>query len=111
VTALAITEAEWQQQVIDLAHILGWRHNHTRRTVGRGHRWTTATSCKGWPDLTLWSETQQRVVFVELKSEGGRLGYDQELVLESLRRAGCEVHIWKPGDLEQARAVLQGSAS
>ena len=28
------TEAEFQQQVIDLAHLLGWKHLHVRRTIG-----------------------------------------------------------------------------
>lgn len=33
-TALAITEADWQQQVIDLAHLTGWHHLHIRRSIG-----------------------------------------------------------------------------
>lgn len=103
-----LTEAEFQQQVIDLAHALGWRHNHTRRTVGRGHRWTTATSVIGWPDLTLWSERQQRLIFAELKTDRGRVTDDQAAVLASLERAGQEVHVWRPTDLDQiARTLTQ----
>lgn len=105
---LTITEAEWQQQVIDLAHMLGWRHNHTRRSIGRGTRWTTTTSVIGWPDLVMWSEKQQRVLFVELKSEQGKLSFEQDIVLDSLRAAGCEVYVWRPSDLEDAKQILRG---
>jgi hypothetical protein len=111
VTALAITEAEWQQQVVDLAHMLGWRHNHTRRSIGRGRSWTTATSVIGWPDLVMWSEAQRRVLYVELKSETGKLSFEQDIVLDSLRAAGCETFVWRPSDLEQVRDVLQGVAA
>lgn len=103
-----MTEAEWQQQVIDLAHALKWRHCHVRRTRGKGRAWVTGTSLSGWPDLTLWSESQQRLVFVELKSESGALRPEQEVVLASLRAAGQEVHVWRPSDLTAAHEILRG---
>ena len=105
---MGITEAEWQQQVTELAHILGWRHMHVRRSIGKGRKWTTATNVTGWPDAVLWSERQQRIIFVELKSETGKPTPEQVEVLASLEKAGQEVYLWRPSDLETAKAVLQG---
>lgn len=44
-----MTEADWQGQVIDLAHAYQWRHLHVRRTIGKGKKWVTATNVAGWP--------------------------------------------------------------
>lgn len=104
--APAISEADWQQQVIDLAHLHGWQHLHVRRTIGKGHRWTTSTNVKGWPDLFLWSEDQQRTLAVELKSATGTVTAEQEAVLASLARAGVETHVWRPADIDQAQQIL-----
>lgn len=82
----ALTEATWQQQVIDLAHALGWRHMHVRRSIGKGRTWVTATNVP-WPDLTLWSERQQRLVFADrkgsmtIKVEVDKVGRDNGRVI------------------------------
>jgi hypothetical protein len=106
--ALAPTEIEWQAQVTHLAKILGWRVNHTRRSIGKGHRWTTATSIIGWPDLTLWHEQQQRILFVELKTDKGVLTPEQIDVLHSLDRTGLDTFVWRPHMLEEIRDTLSG---
>ena len=106
-TALPVTEAEWQQQVIDLAHAYRWQHCHVRRTRGRNSGWVTGTSVTGWPDLMLWSEFRKRLIFVELKSETGKVRPEQERVLASLAAAGQEVFVWRPSDLEAAHAELR----
>ena len=98
---------EWQPQFLDLAHMLGWQHMHVRRTIGKGRKWTTGTSVKGWPDLTLWHEGQVRLIFVELKSDDGRLSPDQEVVLASLDAAGQETYVFRPSDLELAARILR----
>ena len=103
-----MSEATWQEQLLDLAHLLGWRHRHVRRSIGKGKKWTTATNVKGWPDAVLWSERQQRIIFVELKSETGKPTPEQVEVLASLEKAGQEVYLWRPSDLETAKAILQG---
>lgn len=108
-TLAATTEAQFQAQVVELAELLGWTVNHTRRSVGKGGRWTTATSVVGYPDLTCWHPRQRRVLFVELKSEAGKLTPEQEAVLASLAAAGQEVAVWRPSDLETAQSVLSGA--
>jgi len=104
-----MSEADWQAQVVQLAGMLGWRHCHTRRSIGRGRKWTTATSVIGWPDLVLWHEQQQRLLFIELKATAGRLADTQREVLLSLRAAGQEVAVWRPEDLEAIQETLAGA--
>ena len=107
--ALQITETEWQAQVVELAHALGWQHLHVRRTVGRGRKWVTATNLEGWPDLTLIRPTANHdgeIIFAELKSEKGRLDPKQAEVHQLLARAGHEVYVWRPSDLEAVRDRL-----
>lgn len=101
-----LTHEQWQQQLVDLARLNGWRHLHVRRSIGRGKRWVTATNVVGWPDLLLWHERDQRVVAVEVKVGKDTPTVEQLEVLHSLRRAGVETHVWYPGDLDTAVAVL-----
>ena len=103
----AISERDWQAQVVELAHKLGWKHMHVRTSRGKGGRHTTATNVDGWPDLFLWNERQQRTIFAELKSAKGVVSDDQRAVLRSLLLAGQEVHIWRPDDLEYVMACLR----
>jgi hypothetical protein len=105
-----VTEDEWQQQLIELAHILGWKHMHVRRSIGKGRKWVTATNVIGWPDLVMWSERQKRLIFAELKSESGKTSPEQDDVIASLRAAGQEVYVWRPSDLDEALRILKGAA-
>lgn len=105
----AITETEWQSQVIQLAHTLGWRHLHVRRSIGKGRKWVTTTNVIGWPDLLCWNEKQQRVIAVELKSESGEPTPEQIEVLGQLARSGIETYVWRPSDLERARDILSAT--
>ena len=103
-----MSEATWQEQLLDLAHFLGWKHMFVRKSIGKGKKWTTATNVKGWLDLTLWHERQQRVMFVELKSESGEPTPEQLAMMASWTKAGQENYLWYPSDLETAKAILQG---
>lgn len=100
------TEAEFQQQVIDLAHAYGWMCLHVRRTIGKGRKWTTATSVVGWPDLFLWHPKQQRRIGAELKSETGKATVEQLEVLATLAASGVETFLWRPSDLDTINGLL-----
>lgn len=105
-TVRLMSEAEWQQQVIDLAHIHGWRVYHARPAQnGRGD-WRTpvAADGKGWPDLTL---VRDKVLFVELKSESGRLTTEQRHWLDALQAAGAHVAVWRPRDFDTVLDTLK----
>lgn len=99
-----VTEQQFQDQVVDLARICGYQTMHVRRTIGKGRRWTTGTSVSGWPDLAIWGNS--RFLLVELKTDDGKLSTEQDDVLESLRAAGVEVHVWRPRDWDALQANL-----
>ena len=102
------TESELQQLVVDLARVTGWRTNHTRRSRGKGGRWVTATSCVGMPDLTLWNPRHGGLLFVELKTERGKLSAEQAEVIASLRAAGCDARVWRPSSWPEVVEALTG---
>jgi len=92
-----VTHAELQAMVCQLAHIMGWRWLHVRRSIGKGHRWATTTNIVGWPDLILWSPRQPgRQLAVELKVPPDKLTDDQAAVLGDLAAAGWECYVVTP---------------
>lgn len=102
-----MTHEEWQAQVVQLAHILGWNHLHVRRTIGRGRKWTTSTNRKGWPDLFLWHD-QRGFVAIELKVKPDKPKPEQLEVLDELARAGARTMVAYPDDLDEVQAILSG---
>lgn len=101
-----ISEEQWQTQFVQLASLHGWQHMHVRRSRARKDQWATTTSVSGWPDLTLWNETQRRLIVVELKSDRGTASADQRKVLCSLEAAGVPAFVLRPRDLDVARRIL-----
>lgn len=96
-----ISEKEWQTTVTDLAKVYGWMVFHQLDSRG-----TEA----GWPDLVLIRPPE--CLFVELKSERGRVRPEQSLVLESLAACGLEVYVWRPaGWPEIATRLRPGKGS
>jgi hypothetical protein len=71
----------------------------------RGREW----SDNGWPDITLWHVTQQRLVFVELKTERGTVRPEQRERLISLAGAGSDVRIWRPSQGDEIIRFLAGA--
>lgn len=100
-----ILEKDWQRQVIDLARLLKWRVAHFRPAMTK-HGWATpvAADGKGFPDLCL---VRERLIFAELKRDGGKLADDQRIWLAALEHAGIEVHVWRPADAEQVLQTLR----
>jgi len=120
----AMTEADLQRLVTDMATILGWSYVHFRPAqTKRG--WRTPVEGPlgaGWPDLVLLRVRDRRLIFAELKREGGTLSADQAAVLAGLEAVAgkqyyddgwpgpprIEVVVWRPSDLTEGRiqAVL-----
>jgi hypothetical protein len=101
------THAELQQQIIDLAHLLGWRHLHVRRSIGKGRKWVTTTNVIGWPDLLLWSSRQPgRHIAIEVKVPPDKLAEAQRSVLDDLAASGFEVHVITPDTFDTLVAVF-----
>lgn len=103
-----LSEREWQRQVLEYARLRGWRAAHFRPARISGGRWRTpvAADGAGFPDLVL--ARGGRVIFAELKAEGGRLSAEQRAWLEALREAGgVEVHVWRPKQWDEVEEVLR----
>lgn len=101
--SLAQRPEEWSESEFDgylfrgdksLAKQTGWLTYHTLRSKG---------SRSGFPDRTL---VRERVVFAELKSETGRPTDEQREWLTALAKAGAEVYLWRPSDLDDIGRVL-----
>jgi len=106
VKALAMSEADFQRAVTDLAAILGFAWTHFR-PAQTSHGWRTPVSGplgKGWPDLVL--AKPGRFLAVELKAAGAKCSPDQAAVHAVLREAGVEVRVWWPADLDNG-AILE----
>lgn len=107
----AITEALFSQQVIDLAHVYGWRAAHFRPAMTtKGWRTPVAGDGTGFPDLVLAREKTPerpgRVIFAELKSSAGNLSPSQTTWLNVLWAAGAEAYVWWPADFDGIVRVL-----
>jgi len=101
-----ISEAAFQQQVIDLAGLRGWLVAHFRVAQNSKGRWRTpvAGDGAGFPDLVL---VRDRVIFAELKSERGRTTLQQREWLQALEAAGVEVFVWRPRDWNEVERTLK----
>ena len=98
----AVKEADFQEQVTGLAVVLGWSWCHWRALRNGRGIWQVPVEGplgKGFPDLTLVRARDRRLVLAELKREDQDPSPDQVLVLELLRSAGVEAHLWRPSDL------------
>jgi len=95
------TEAQFQRQVIQLAHLLGWRSYHTH---------DSRRSAAGFPDLVLCRERGgvPRLIFAELKVRKNRLSDEQQAWLTALVNTGAEAYEWRPEDFDDIRDLLTG---
>jgi hypothetical protein len=110
-TVSAISERAFQDNVIALAKLFGWRVAHFRPAQTK-HGWRTPMQGdKGFPDLVL--AKGGRVVFAELKSDKGKLSADQKDWIAALdappgwdSEMSHEVHVWYPDDLDAIGKIL-----
>lgn len=103
--AQKLTEAQLQEKVVTLARARGWKIHHDRRQD------LSIAGDVGFPDLVLARKGQ--IIFVELKSESGRLTRQQEEWLDHLRhptKGNVEtnriVTVWRPSDWSTIEEVL-----
>jgi len=100
-----LSEAAFQKNVVQLARARGWIVAHFRASLNQRGQWQTAVSGDGagYPDLTL---VRERVLFVELKAEDGRVRPEQRVWLCALASAGVDVFVWRPSDWDVLTQVL-----
>lgn len=115
----AMSEAAFMLQVTGLAQLLGWHWFHAR-PAQTAHGWRTAVSGplgRGFPDLVMARPRDRRLIFAELKRDGGRTTPEQDAVLEVLRAVAgesvdvfttrVEVCVWRPADFDQIAEILR----
>lgn len=85
--AKAMSEADLQVMVIQLAELKGWLVYHT---------YNSRRSQPGYPDLTM--VRRSRVVFIELKTQSGKRTADQDRWGETLSLSDAEYYLWRPLD-------------
>jgi VRR-NUC domain len=100
-----MTEAEFQGAVCDTLRLFGWRYCHQRPArTSRG--WRTAISGDvGYPDLTC--VRGDRILWLELKAETGRLTQEQANWLAALGTAGGSVHVVRPSDWPMLEELIR----
>uniref|UniRef100_A0A6M3KED2 VRR-NUC domain-containing protein n=1 Tax=viral metagenome TaxID=1070528 RepID=A0A6M3KED2_9ZZZZ len=114
IVKLKISEADWQQTVIELAKLSGWSVAHFRsvrvqRKDGSVYYQTPVQADgSGFVDLILAKEGHS-VVFAELKVGRNKPSPEQKAWLELL--ASCpnsQVFLWYPEDFEDVKWILLG---
>lgn len=99
---LAVREAPFMQQVIDLFRISGW---------GAYHTYDSRRSAAGFPDLAFCypphgGYTGVQLV-VETKTEKGKPTPEQDHWLALYRGAGVLVRVWRPRDFDEIVRVAR----
>ena len=99
------TEAGFQQWVMQLAEVYGWRTLHIGRCPKRNYTPTQGTMSKGWPDLVLIR--YGKLICVELKTDKKYPTAAQREVHEALEECGVSVYVWRPRDRRRIEEVLR----
>jgi len=85
-----VRERDLQETLVAAARYLGWASYHT---------YDSRRSQAGFPDLTLVRDG--RLVFLELKTEKGRLRPEQQTWLDALAEVpGVVARVVRPADLD-----------
>ena len=101
---IAITEKQFGTQVENLFSLFGWEFHHVVEQYHYARRTT-----KGFPDYVAIKQNDDgtvRLLFIEIKSEKGKLSKNQARWLWLLRKCS-ETYIWRPSMLEKLAHVLR----
>lgn len=101
-----MSEKTLQERVVGRAKRRNWRVAHAGRAWvgGKEDGQFITPMAKGWPDLTLAKEGH-RLVFIELKTEEGRVDDEQWMWLRLLNKCGARAIIIRPSDLREGRVT------
>ena len=93
-----VTEKQFQDTVIRMAALLGWRYYHP---------YDSRRSVPGYPDLTL-CHPRHGTVWLELKRERGRVSKAQRQWLDTLTAAGERAYVVRPSQVDAVERLLRG---
>jgi hypothetical protein len=101
-----VTETEFEQAIVDLAHTFGWKVAAFRPAqTGKGWRTPVKYDGKGFPDLTLVHPVRG-VIFRELKVGYRSLEPEQEAWGSALVESGADWAVWRDRDWDAIVAFL-----
>lgn len=94
----AITERQFQTDIITLARAAGWlvAHFHDSRRQVKPGVFVGDKDAKGFPDLVLVRASE--FLILEVKRETGKVEVEQQQWLDALNRAGVEAMVVRPSD-------------
>lgn len=96
--AVGASEEQWRRQVREIAARYGRRLQY--------HTADSRRSDPGSPDEVFGHLSQRRTLFVEFKTDTGRIRPAQREWLSHLADSGFEVALWRPRDLHTVLRVL-----
>jgi hypothetical protein len=101
-------ERVWLSEVVALAKAYGWLVYHALPAQNSRGRWAThQMGDTGFPDLMM-VHIRHGALFVELKTNKGRLTQQQQMWLDTLHTAGQETDVWRPKDRHRIKLRLMG---
>ncbi|WP_313813002.1 VRR-NUC domain-containing protein [Glutamicibacter sp.] len=102
--ALLWSESDFQTHVLHLAKTYGYTLTY--------HTADSRRSNPGFPDLVLVHGKTGKLLFIELKTQVGRVSVHQESWINGLRIGGHVAEVWRPIDYVSGRIakVLRGGA-
>ena len=109
-----MTEAEFSDAVVDLAHLFDWKVAHwAPARTKQGWRTPARYDAKGFPDLVMAHPKRRLTLFVELKAGKGRLTDEQIVWGQVLTAATSDTvdtryHVWRPSDSNDIARTLSG---
>lgn len=102
--AAQLSEEDWQKEVCRYLNEQGWWWVHIPNARGAMTRGITGK--KGFPDLFAIHPRRKRLVFIELKKEGGYPTAEQRIWHSLLALCGAEVYVWRPSDWRTVRTTM-----
>ena len=107
-----VSEADLQKAICDAATLFGWKIFSVRRSAVPGKRGPVSVVTndgKGYPDLTLIHPVQGRILFIECKSEYGKITEDHKKWEGWIMGAHCEYLLARPSYIDAVIDVLRGA--
>ena len=98
-------EQDFLNNVVDLAHLRGWKVHHSRPAWTELGWRTALQGDAGFPDLFL--ARQPDIIVAELKSDKGKLSELQTEWIEVLKSCpGIKFYLWRPDDWDNIVRIL-----
>ena len=101
-----ISEADFSSQVEGMLDMFGWRWTHSRPGRTKDSWRTPISGHKGFPDYVAVKDG--RLLFIELKSNIGKLSPEQQEWIDAIRDSGHLCYLWRPRDSDTAEQILRG---